>query len=276
MQVIVTLAGRGQRFVERGYKQPKAAIPVGGRSAISYLIETFPKEWSLILVMGEHDRASNLEGLIKNQRPDAKIIYSNYSDRGPIDTVLRALPFLRPAQGIIVTYCDVAVVWRPDDFAAAVKNYDMASVNYQGFHPTYLGPNSYCHVKVDSQAKQVTQFQEKQLFTQKLETEITSAGIYYFKNKDLLEKALAAQLEQKLRHGKEYYVSLALQALLNLKQNFTILNYPVDHLLQVGTPEDIERFEIWLGYFRKKEYPEGFSSQERIYWEQIFQHFKVV
>jgi NDP-sugar pyrophosphorylase family protein len=298
MQVVVTLAGRGARFSENGFTEPKPLISVAGRPALSYLIDSFDKNWKLNFVLAEHDRESNLEAVLRELAPQARVIYTPFSERGPIDTVLAAIPFLNPDEGVIVSYCDLAPVWNPSDFVMAIADFDMALVNYQGFHPTYFGPNSYCHVQVDEQTKTVTRLQEKILFsetvnaTRDIEKEITSAGIYYFKSAEFLSQALQEQLRQDLKYRKEFYVSLAVQALLNKRPDFRVLDYRIDHLAQFGTPADTERFEFWYDYAVKGEKknkfsfidqvhsPLSFSDEkfeiEKTYWLVIFDFFDLL
>jgi NDP-sugar pyrophosphorylase family protein len=275
MQVVITVAGRGLRFSEKGFAEPKPAIRVAGRPAITYLIDSFAKDWKLIFVIGEHFRSSKLEQIVKNyadqKGKDAKVIYTPFSDRGPIDTVLAAMPILNHDEGVVTSYCDLALVWDCAQFEKSVQDYDLAVVNYQGFHPTYFGPNSYCHVQVDTEKKEVLQLQEKKLYTDALEKEVTSAGVYYFKNAGLLSEALNSQLQQDLKYGKEYYISLAVQALLNTSP-LRVLDYRIQHLIQLGTPFDIERFQHW---YNKRSLTEPFKEfeLEKKYWDVIFKKF---
>lgn len=297
MQVVITLAGRGQRFSEKGFTQPKPIVSVAGKPALFYLLDSFDPKWSLNFVLSEHDRTSALEATIKEKAPSSQVIYTPYSERGPVDTVLAAIPFLQAQGSILVAYCDVAPVWNPADFTQQVSSFDMASVNYQGFHPTYWGPNSYCHIQTDPQTGLIQQFQEKVLFTNHIEKEITSAGLYYFKNKQLLQQALAEQLRQNLKHKNEFYVSLALQAALNQNPSLRILDYRIPQIVQFGTPADTERFEFWFKYLTdykntNKNKPQEFQyiektktplnlptdlfEKEKNYWQKILHHFKML
>ena len=108
MQVVVTAAGRGKRFSENGYAVPKPAVLLGERPAVTYLMDCFPKEWSQIFVLAEDGRASQLEKIITEKNPHAKVIYTSYSERGPIDTVLRSLPFLKSDDAVLSR----TVIWR--------------------------------------------------------------------------------------------------------------------------------------------------------------------
>ena len=276
MQVVVTAAGRGKRFSENGYAVPKPAVLLGERPAVTYLMDCFPKEWSQIFVLAEDDRASRLEKIITEKNQRAKVIYTSYSERGPIDTVLHSLPFLKSDDAVLISYCDLALIWNPQQFAGAMQSHDMGVVTYQGFHPTYLGPNSYCHVQVEVDSNQITELQEKKLYTNDIQTEVTSAGFYYFRNKELLEKALSAQLNQGLKHGKEYYISQAIQALLNTDKKYDVENFKVNHVLQMGAPADVERFELWLQSFSKDYFSEALCLNEKKYWREIFAAFKLI
>lgn len=293
MQVIITLAGRGKRFSEKGFHEPKALIHACGRPAISYLIQSFPLAWKLIFVLADHDRTSGLEAAILKSAPQAKVIYTAFSERGPIDTVLAGVPFLNSEEGVLVSYCDLAPVWKSHQFEKALldSGCDMASVNYQGFHPTYQGPNSYCHLLSDGHGW-ITKLQEKVLFTDRIQKEITSAGIYYFKNKALLEEALQEQFKQNLKYQNEFYVSLALQAILNKKPTSKILDYRIDHFVQLGTPADLERFEFWFNYINLSQKPKNFSyievaqqpnethaedfQKEKQYWYAVLINFDLI
>lgn len=274
MQVVITLAGLGTRFTDKGHRTPKPMIEVAERPAIVFLIKSFSKNWSLFFVLGEHYKNLGLEALILQMLPTSKIIYTAYSARGPIDTVKAALPFLQADKPVMTSYCDLALVWNPEDFNQAVQDYDMAVVNYQGFHPTYYGPNSYCHVQVNSKNHEVLYLQEKKLFTSELQTEITSAGIYYFKTAALLSAALAAQLQQNLKYGNEFYISLAIQALLYESKKYRVLDYRVENVVQLGTPADIERFQYWYDLVVLKKPTEDLKIEnfelEKNYWDKIF------
>lgn len=281
MQVVITAAGQGSRFQEQGYSDPKPLVSIAGRPAISYLIQSFAKTWSLFFVLGEHYRETELEKTILEYAPKAKIIYSNFSHRGPIDTVQASINFLDTKKGVLISYCDLVPLWKPENFEKAVQVYDMAVVNYQGFHPTYLGPNSYCHVQVDTETNQVLRLQEKKLFTEHLQSEVTSAGLYYFKSVELLNRALNEQLHQGLKFGKEYYISLAVQAMLNQSGEYKVLDYRIEHLVQMGTPADLQRFDFWYQYLvqnknidqivKKLIWNSDFDFEvEKKYWVKVF------
>jgi NDP-sugar pyrophosphorylase family protein len=240
MQVIITMAGLGQRFIDQGYLEPKPFIKIKDKCVIEYLVERFPKTWKLFFVINE-DLNQKYIDFLTSKFLNSKVIVTQYSERGPIDTVQAALPHIQLDMPTIVSYCDFSIDWNAEDFELAVEGFDAAVVGYTGFQPTFLGPNSYCHYLVDGE--RVIELQEKVLYTGKLETEWTSCGLYYFKTAEFLKKCLVAQDQQKLCYqGQEYYTSLAIQAMLNLEPKISVLNYQIKKFFQFGTPFDVEWF----------------------------------
>ena len=279
MQVIITLAGLGQRFKSEGYNTPKPLISVMGKPAISYLIACLDPAWNLFFAIGEHFKNSDLESSIKKQCPGAQIFYVPYSSRGPIDTVEAVIPYLNSDQAVAVSYCDYFMLWNLSDFKNFLKNTncDICIPSYKGFHPTYLGPNTYAHLQVNEQSNEIEKIQEKKLFGTDIYTEWTSAGFYYFKSVALLKKGMNLQSESNLKYGNEFYTSLAIEALLNNCRDLKIMNYEISHFLQLGTPADVSGAEKWYKYIildqKKNDFkPNTDDYQLYQYWETIFKN----
>jgi NDP-sugar pyrophosphorylase family protein len=258
MHVIITMAGLGQRFKDSGETVAKPFVSVGDQSALKHLTDILPDEWKIYFAVGDHLRSAQTESEIqKLNKKNYKIKYVPYSPRGPVDTVLAVLPELNPGEPVIVSYCDYTMIWNAEEFINQIQNSnsDAAIVSYKGFHPTYLGPNSYCHLQVDNNGF-VTDLQEKKLFTDDLQSEWTSCGMYYFKSADFLKHCLHEQLKQdlcyrisSLSERAEYYTSLALKAMKNKNHEIKILNYQIEYFIQFGTPFDIQLYEYWKSYF---------------------------
>lgn len=252
MQVVITMAGLGQRFSEQSFKDPKPFVKLDtGDYIIEKLVQIFPSEWKIIFVVANTLDEKYLN-ILKKIRSDSHIVKVSYSERGPIDTVKTALDFILD-QPILISYCDYSLIWDAQDFKFQMESQraDCAIIGYQGVHPTYFGPNSYCHYQVENQ--NVISLQEKMFFTDHFFKEWTSCGLYYFKNKSILTEALKEQEKQNLNYkGKEFYTSLAIKALMNINPNLKVLNYSVTHFLQLGTPFDVEQYNYWSKFFTNR------------------------
>lgn len=250
MQVIITMAGLGERFKKNGYKDPKPFIRLAdGETVIDKLLYIFPKDWHFIFVV-QSELDSSYKKYLKSVRKNSQIVDVSYSKRGPVDSVLAAIPYLNLKSDCLVSYCDYSLNWDPYEFLLKIKKTksDAAIIGYTGKHPTFLSTNTYCHYTVKNDF--VTAIREKKSFTKNREDGWTSCGLYYFKSGFLLKQAIQHQLDGQFRYKSgEYYTSLALKALMKHKPKIKILNYQIDHFLQLGTPFDIEQYNYWYELF---------------------------
>lgn len=290
MQVIITMAGLGQRFRDAGYTVPKPFIQIGERTVVDYLLDCFPLDWKIFLAVNESFQIKNNLG-----RGNVSVVSVPYSIRGPIDTVRSVLSEIDLHQPTCVSYCDYTMLWDARSFEVTVRGADAAIVSYRGFQPTYFGPNSYCHLEVDEKSQTVLNLQEKELFTENIESEWTSCGLYYFKSGQFLKDCLTAQEQQNLSYkGGEFYTSLAIKAMMNLKPgSLTVLNYPINYFIQFGTPPDTERFDFWFSTLvlhkssnefqfrfipenkRPVNWPFEKFEQEKKYWDFFFRNYSI-
>ena len=94
----------------------------------------------------------------------------------------------------------------------------------------------------------VEDIQEKKPYTDNRRQEFASSGTYYFASARIMCAAFQTVVEQDLRTGGEYYVSLAYKPLLAERKPVAV--YPLQHFMQWGTPEDIAEYRTWSRTFR--------------------------
>ena len=72
MQVIIPMAGAGDRFKKAGYSQPKPLIDVCGKPLIERLLANFPKDWRFVFIPSEeHLRTTNIKDVLLSLIPSA-------------------------------------------------------------------------------------------------------------------------------------------------------------------------------------------------------------
>jgi len=249
--VLVTMAGRGQRFKEAGYVQPKPFVTVLGQPMISRLMDLFPPNWPSVYVLNNQDYSHTHIDYLKNLRRHLQsqvidqIITIEPNDGGPLKTVLAGLDLIPENVPVFVTYCDYGMVWSAESFLNFIKDNetDICFVSYKGFHAHYLSPNMYCYTKSDG--LRVVDIKEKECFSSRREFDYASTGGYYFKTAKLLKQALVEQIKQNLSWNGEYFTSLAVKALMNINQDLRVHVYEIPKFFQWGTPEDLKAFEYW-------------------------------
>ena len=94
----------------------------------------------------------------------------------------------------------------------------------------------------------VEDIQEKKPYTDNRMQEFASSGTYYFASARIMGAAFQAVVEQDLRVGGEYYVSLAYKPLFAASKPVAV--YPLQYFMQWGTPEDFAEYRTWSRTFR--------------------------
>lgn len=250
IQLLIPMSGQGTRYAKAGYKMPKPLIPVNGTPMIERLLQKIPIDWPCTFVLAENHKTTDLEATLKKLRPQSLIMYVPANSEGPSLAIQSALPKLDQKMPVLVSYCDYGVKWDPWDFAEFVKNSncDACVVSYRGFHAHYIGPMKYAYSRLEGE--RVVQVKEKGSFTELRENEYASNGAYYFKSVDDLKAALEFQKKNDIKMNGEFYTSLTVEALLQLKPTAQCRVYEVDAFYQWGTPEDLKIFEYWEMTFK--------------------------
>ena len=251
--LLVAMAGRGQRFKDAGYIEPKPFIKVENQTLIVKLLETFPENWPTVFVVNSEDYKTEHKNYLKDIRPQSIVAEIKPNSDGPWETVMKGLESIPDDAPVFVTYCDYGQIWSASDFLNFIQvetDSDIGFVSYKGFHPHYLGPNMYCYLKTEGTV--VTDIKEKECFSKNREDDFASTGGYYFKTASLLKLCLEQQKKQQLNWNGEYFTSLAIKAMMNVKSDLKISNYEIKTFLQWGTPEDLKAYQYWADYFGSK------------------------
>jgi NDP-sugar pyrophosphorylase family protein len=263
MKVVIPMSGIGRRFLEAGYKDPKPLILVDGKPMIHHVIDLFPGETEFYFICNdEHLATTSMRQVLLDKVPNAKIYSVPVTNRqGPVHAVMQIANELDDADEIIVSYCDYGTQWDYKGFLDAMhtKKADGGIPCYTGFHPHMLGTDHYAYCKHTDMV--VEQIQEKKPFTENKMSEYASNGTYYFRTGALMKHAFQILMDRQLSLNNEYYVSLAMNLLI--EQGLQVRIFEIEKMLQWGTPADLEEYQQWSVYFRNQsEAPLSFRGTE--------------
>lgn len=253
MQIVIPMSGFGQRFLNAGYKVPKALIEIDGKPIISYIINMFPNETDFSFICN-NDHLNNLDfqmaDIIKEYCPTAKIYGIAPHTLGPNHAIKQILNYLDPKAPTIVNYCDFNCLWDYEDFKFFIRNNNADGIipSYKGFHPHSSGKTNYAYLKLKN--GEVVNIQEKKPFTENKQEELASSGTYFFSSANLLQKSIEYQINNNIKVNGEFYTSLSYKYLFD--KSLKVLPYELQHFYQWGTPEDLEDYIYWNELFKKK------------------------
>jgi len=228
INIIIPMAGKGQRFLEAGYKIPKPLLNLGDRPIIEYIIKTMrmPNAQFIFIVRQDHCDESDLDKKLLEIEPNAKIMKINEVTEGAICTVLLAKEYFDDDNPIIIKDCDQIINWDPRAFMEFVlrQKADGAIVNIHTDRP------NYSFSRIDTKGR-IIETAEKTVISNH-----GSVGIYYFaRGRDLIKYA-QRMIDKNLRTNNEFYTSPVYNQFI---QDFKlILHYPIAEMFQLGTPEE--------------------------------------
>jgi len=249
MHIIVPMSGIGKRFIDAGYKDPKPLIVVDGKPIIEHVCDLFPNEDNFTFICNsKHLAETNMREVLQGIKPHANIVEIPNHKLGPVYAVSLVEDYIEDDEEVIVNYCDFGTYWDYEDFLKHTRERDAdgAIPAYKGFHPHMLGSTNYAFMRDKNQW--MLEIKEKEPFTANRMEEYASNGTYYFKKGSYVKKYFKELMDRDINLKGEYYVSLIYNLLV--EDNLKVSIYNIQHMLQWGTPGDVEEYNTWSKYFR--------------------------
>ena len=263
MHIIIPMSGIGKRFIDAGYKEPKPLIEIEGKPIIEHVCDLFPGETKFTFICNAtHLAETNMRKILLNIKPNATIVEIPNHKKVQVYAVYLMEQMIEDDEEVIVNYCDFGTYWDYKDFLKHTRNRDAdgAVPSYKGFHPHMLGCTNYAFMRDKEQWMQ--EIKEKEPFTDNRMQEYASNGTYYFKKGSYVKKYFKKLMDHDINLKGEYYVSLIYNLLV--RDNLKVSIYEIQHMLQWGTPEDVQEYNTWSKYFsnaiREKEKPKAIKN----------------
>jgi NDP-sugar pyrophosphorylase family protein len=249
MKIIIPMSGAGQRFVDAGYKVPKPLIEMDGIPIIEHVVRLFPGETDFIFICNStHLKETNMRAVLERIAPKGKIVEIAPHKKGPVYAASLVFDQIHDDEEVIVNYCDFGTYWDYPGFLQHTRNRkaDGAIPSYKGFHPHMLGTTNYAFLRDENQW--MLEIQEKKPFTDNRMQEYASNGTYYFRTAAIMKKYFHELMALDQNLNGEFYVSMVYNLLV--RDHLKVSIFEIQHMLQWGTPRDVEEYNKWSDYFR--------------------------
>lgn len=251
MKVIIPMSGMSSRFSTAGYELPKYLLEIDGKTVIEHIVNLYPKDSEFIFIVNKiHSERTNILEHLENICNNKNIFIIDSHKKGPVYTVSNIFEYIDDKEQVIVNYCDFSMYWDYRKFESFVNETgcDGCVICYTGFHPHMLGGDNYAFCRTDDKNK-ILEVREKQPFTDDKMSEFASTGTYYFKKGKYVKKYFQQMMDDDINLSGEYYVSLVYNLLVS--EELENLVYEIPHMLQWGTPFDLDVYKSWSSYYRK-------------------------
>ncbi len=235
MNIIITMAGMGQRFYDAGYDKPKFMLEAGGKSLFELsmlsLTDFYPKAENWVFIVRKECDAINF---IKSECKklgieNIKIIELDYLTDGQATTCLLGLEECDESKEIVIYNIDTYVR------EGAMK---VADVKGDGFIPCFKAEGEHwSFVKVDENNK-ATDIAEKRKISDNC-----TLGLYYFSSGKLYKEIYEDYYshEENLVKGEKYVAPLY-NYMVEKGMDVYISDVDVNDVFVLGTPKEYEDY----------------------------------
>jgi dTDP-glucose pyrophosphorylase len=221
--ILIPMAGNGQRFIDAGYTEPKPFIDVLGKPMIQRVIESLGGTSAgqyIFVVKKEHDLASRLLKLV----PHAQIVEVKERTEGAACTALKAKKWINNTVPLLIANCDqiVSTIKRYEDDFAWIATFQADDPKWSYAIADWYG--------------RVYGVVEKQV----VGTHAT-CGIYYWRAGKQFVASAEQMIARNLRVNGEFYIAPVYNQFI--EDGGEVWLRHVERMIGLGTPEDLKAYE---------------------------------
>lgn len=237
LNIVVPMAGRGQRFAEVGYSVPKPLIPVHGHPMTKVVIDNLRPMRShrfVFLILRDHAEKHGLDEMLRRWAPGCETRFVDKVTEGAACTVLLARDLIDNEHPLMIANCDQ---WVDIDINNYLEAADVPGVD--GLIMTmWADHHKWSYVRFDHDGT-ISEVVEKQVVSNE-----ATVGIYNFRCGRDFVRAADAMIAKNLRVNNEFYVAPTYNELIAEGQKLAIFNVGREYagMHGLGTPKDLELF----------------------------------
>lgn len=235
INVVIPIAGRAQRFLDKGFMAPKPLIMVRNKHMIDWAMSSLNTDKCRLIfcVRKDHVNSHSIDAILREKFPNNEvvIIVVDRVTRGTLSTCLLAREFIDNDDPLIIYTPDVYFEQTFQANAWWGKNNN----DLDGMLLTF---------KANSPAHSYAQTGDDGLVIQTAEKEVISGeaavGVYCFKEGQQFVKYADEMEREEITTNGEFYICPLYN--LMIRDGLLVGTEPVDKMHVLGTPEELRFF----------------------------------
>jgi NDP-sugar pyrophosphorylase family protein len=242
MQIVIPMAGLGQRFRDAGYLLPKPLIPVGGVPMIVRVVRDLPPAKRIVFVVHpEHVREHRIDALLRSEFPQAVVVVAPGLTAGQACSVRLALDELDDGD-VCVAACDNTHIYHRGKLQQLICDQTLEGLiwTYRGEPRVLKNPHWYGWVAADERGL-VERVSVKQPISERMLNDHVVSGTFWFRSARRLAQAIDALVDSNQRVNGEFYLDAVPNVLM--RQGHQVGVFEVESYIGWGTPADLEAYE---------------------------------
>ena len=236
MNFIIPMAGKGSRFIEKGYAIPKYLIEVKNKKLLEYSLESLPLELAtniIFIALKEHDLKFNIKEeisiILKNK--NFELVLLDNVTQGQAETVLYSKDYIDFSKDLVIFNIDT--YFKSNTLNKVLLNSKKKKDGVLGAFKSE-GTN-WSFAKTDEKGIVIETTEKIPISDNAL------TGFYHFTNPmDFFEIAENC-VKNHIKFKNEYYIAPMYNELIKQNKKFT-LDFVFD-FIPLGTPEKVESYK---------------------------------
>lgn len=276
MNIIIPMAGAGQRFADEGYKISKPAIPTTDRRTGKKIPMVVGATMDL---PGVKDDGSNItyidrvfhktdgvEDAIRAYYPDAGFITVEKLTEGQACTCLLAKNVIDNEEPLLIAGCDNGMIIDQDKFERMTAECDVLAFTYRHNQAVLAKPDAYGWMVVEDESTcKITGVSIKKAISDTPMEDHAIVATFWFKHGSDFVRAAEKMIAENDRVNHEFYVDQVMKHCLELGLDARV--FEIDRYIGWGTPKDYEEYEATIKYWKEYTDSEGFLPGKFTYEE---------
>lgn len=237
INIVIPMAGRGSRFADAGYADPKPLIDVNGKHMIEVVINNLKPECEhrfIFVCQADHVETYDLETVFAKSCENYSVVKLNGITEGAAVSVLQGREYFDNDDPLMIANSDQWV-----DFDVNAYLHDMSARGLDGTMLTMKANDpKWSYAKVDNQGR-ISEVVEKVVISDE-----ATVGIYNFaRGRDFCAYA-DDMIAKDIRSNGEFYVAPVYTFMANDGMNIGVFNVgsEADGMYGLGIPSDLDLF----------------------------------
>lgn len=232
LNIVIPMAGRGSRFAQAGYQNPKPLIDIYGHPMIEYVVKNITPSCEhrfIFICQQEHLEKFALRDALKAMAPTCEIVTVDHITEGAACTVLLAEQYIDNDDPMMIANSDQFVDTDINTYLAAMGDMDGLIMTMPADDP------KWSFIKYDENGF-VTMVREKEVISNE-----ATVGIYNYKHGADFVKYAHQMIEKNIRVNNEFYVAPVYNEMVEAGLKIGYHNVG-SNMYGIGIPEDLNYF----------------------------------
>lgn len=228
--LLLPIAGKAQRFLDKGYTMPKPLIMAHTRHVIDWALDSFKTDDCNIIFAVRLDHVHNfsIDELLRDKfGNDIKIVVVDHITDGSVSTCLLAKKYIDNDLPLFIYTPDVT--YEPSfDPNSVSKDLDGFLLTFKANSPAH----SYVQINDNGYAVKTA---EKEVISQN-----AAVGVYYYKTGKMFVDYAEEMINKNIRTKNEFYICPMYN--LMIRDGLKVGIEQTDKMHVLGTPQELEFF----------------------------------